>query len=542
MEPNIYTGRQGTQFATVLGGAESPDLVAAGGLARQKSKAKATSDAQKALRGIKPPEYWYKHDKEIQADYDDFFQKAAAQVANGIDPFTAVDDASQEVQRAYQRVMAKANTSNQLKDNYEKQRNLVNANPDKFSGFDKIGSFLDQTSLSDFMDNSLEVPTLDRAIENPDLNAFYTDMVSEMNKRSGESIVPEQDLRDQLKFRLQNPDDAEQLGFSYSERFKNMPADEMTALKKRANLYSNGDLLSQAMYEDAQLFNKQKPFTIEKLLSDVSKDLKVKTDQIEKGAITTTVADVPDKAIKERIKAKLLSDPRASSLANPNATSVDDQVDDLFNQYKSAIKAQVSGRKFGRSEDENANIGPFSPDQASGNFKDWYRQLKKGYQQAADYIIGYKLPGEDVTITKTEITPDKKLRIYLKGNDIDAIKKLAQKAGKDEQDYVSQLLSDDADMQTIEPSLQETIGEITQKFGMGSYMADEGAVIREYDLNSIDDQEWMKDPHQSALKRKKLMYETIDENKVKPHIRRNKFIPGLNSPASSTSGAFIPQN
>ena len=511
---NTYIGKQGTGFATVLGPATLPDEMLKdkrAGLAARK-----VNPAAKKLREQEVPEHWYRYDVEIQKDYDEMFANGAALMGRSIDPFTAVDPESQAFQKQLSRLGSKADTSDQLKEYYDKQRGMVQGKEGDYEGFQEMEDFFNNNSLTDIMANGLTPPSLTKATPNTDLYPFYKDMVEEGITNNNGIPMSQHDLGNMIDFRLSNPEDAQSLRHTYKAKSQKLDPTEWSAVVRRADLYRGGDWLKQMMMEDAALFN-QSPYTIEQMSGDIAKGLKVRTTKIERGAVTTTSGEVSEKTIKNRIRQKLESDPRAWGMV-PGSTLAE-KVDYFYDKNKDAIRGQVTGRKYERMEDELAQNYGFSKQEITDNFDTWYRQYKKGYKAASDFLVGTKLPGEGLTIYKTDPSPMNKdgsvdeVKVYLRGPDVAKIQLIAQTRGV-EINELADLLSDDPS--SLPPDIRESISTMISVLGRGTYLEDEGSIIRVYDLNYPNDQELLRANYKEAFKEKKDTYLPVDEKAVDP--------------------------
>ena len=462
-------------------------------------------------------------------------------VGKGIDPFTATDPQSQAFQKSVNRLDAKAKTSQQLKAYYDEQRSMVQGKEDQYEGYQEMEDFFQNNSLDDILKNQLSPPSITKAIPNLDLAPFYSDMVNEGIDANNGIPLDSKQISDMIDFRLNNPSDAAQLIKTYESKSKQIQKADPTEWKNiqaRATLYSNGDVMKQMMTEDAERYNKR-TYTVEQMVDDVASELRPKSTKIGKGTITTASSEVSEKAIKNRIRLKLQSDPRTMDMT-PGAT-IDEKVDNFFNDNKEAIRGSISGRKYERTEDKTGNAFGFSRQQREDNFNQWYGQFKKGYQQASDFLVGSSLPGEGLTITKTEPGPQqadgsvKDVKVYLKGPDIRKLQDIAAKTGNSSDDFLAKFLSEDEpdqeEMDQLPPTVQEQIKDLANTLGRGTYVESEGSLMRVYDLTNEKDQELLRTSYKTAFQKKKDLYLEVDEKTQKP---------GGSSMIPTQNGPFLP--
>lgn len=518
---NVYKGRQGTGLATVLGGEQTPDLVLKTELGKDAARKKKLAQAAKKLRGTEIPEHWFKYDKEIQKDFDEMFNIGARLVGQGIDPFTAVTEEAQDFQNRLARLSSKAETSKQLKDYYDEQRTLIQSDPKKYKGWDDLNKFFESNDLGTIMENGLQPPELKRRTPLKNLYTMHRDMISDAIDRNNGIPLNHKQLEDEITFRLQNPEDFEELIETYKAKAQDLQKfspDEWGAIQERARLYSGGDLLKQMMIEDASMFNRR-PLTSEMMVRDLAGEMRVRRTDIERGGVTITSADVTDRQIKDSIRLKLESDPRAWDLAE--GKDINEKVNNFFKKNEEAIRSQIAGRRYGRAEDEGL---PFGRDEISDNFNKWYRQFKKGYQQAADFLVGTQLPGERLSIYRTDVIGKNKVRVYLRGRALERLQSIAKKSNTTPTSFMQMIQMRRGDltpeqeemMKRMTPDVRNDIEELVAEMGAGKYVAKEGAIFREYDLREHQDKERLRDAYKLALERRQDLYLEVDEKKVKP--------------------------
>ncbi len=122
MDGRAYSGKQGTQFATVLGQSQAIDLYAQLGLTGLKQRATERGEAFKSMLDAKPSEVWHYYSAEANERFNQWMRKGADIITrNGIDnPWKSAHPEAVEWQIEGAKLKAAVDNINQAKGLYEK--------------------------------------------------------------------------------------------------------------------------------------------------------------------------------------------------------------------------------------------------------------------------------------------------------------------------------------------------------------------------------------------------------------------------------------
>ena len=481
---NTYKGRQGTGFATNI----NLDRTASALEKASAIKAKATADEQKRkndiwskLKSTEIPEHWYKYKKQMQGKYEDLMNLGSEILNNNGNPFEGNDDASIMFQKRYNQMTAGAEYSTQLQKKYDEGRKLMQTKgQDEYKNWEEFQNFFDEegNDLFSLMDNQTQPPVLMKNKALTDIDKYHQAGVDALFGKNHDGPMDENMIQGYIQSTMTNPTTFPELEKSYDARFQMMQPSTFDALKNKAS--SNGrSIYEQAMYDDVK--KHESAVSIESVLDQIAGNIKPdsKSSTIEKGDVTTTSSKTTytEAQAKAAIREAMLSDPRMTKFAG--GANDEDQVNKFYDQFKDQLDNRIkTDSNFKRTTDEGGRYGGMSEKEYKENRGQWYEDLKQGgLQQASDYLVGYELKGEDLTIQKTQIV-NGKMQIFLKGDDIEGRKV------KDENGVTTGI-----------------------KGVVGKFDESEQAIVREYDLNALNDQEILFEAYDEAFqKRKKQPY------------------------------------
>jgi hypothetical protein len=203
-----------------------------------KEKALLAADAKKKeatekIKGLLPEDLWWKHGAEMQGQYDKLLDMHADLQSAGVgDPFAGTDPASRAFQKEYAKGMQMVANSNQLKDQYTKDRNEINQNPSKYTDDSKLAVFdyYDKNTLSDITSKSLLPSNLRPVQPLHDKTKYYQTVV---DARGKDTEPTDAELFDFAKTALT---DQGQVGYlpAMQETYDRLPAEKKEQLAKSA--------------------------------------------------------------------------------------------------------------------------------------------------------------------------------------------------------------------------------------------------------------------------------------------------------------------
>lgn len=267
--------RQGTGLATILQGDSAVDTYRQvyqneyATLQRRDAERKARKDASMAKLSAINPEYFYKHQDELQPAINKLHEDGAALLEQNIDPFN--DPRARQWQKDYATVMAMSNASNQIKEQFTGLRKvLVETGPDEYRAQD-ISAAMDffDLPLSQIVNEGLTAPMLQKKKPFTDMNEFVGKQMTEWQRATG-AEPDDNAIADFIDASAKQPANTEKYIVGYGSKFNQLDPDEQKRVKDAATM--NGrEVWQQLAFEDAKRWQKTKtPLDIQKEFADAA--------------------------------------------------------------------------------------------------------------------------------------------------------------------------------------------------------------------------------------------------------------------------------
>ena len=409
-----YNGQQGVGYATILDNSTVRDFSVKNFEKEAAARERKKAEANKKLGSITMPEHFWKHNQEISEAFTNVIDQGAKLIDQGIDPFNEYSERTKKFQQDWQKLGVMGDHSIQLRDTYNKGRNLFQTDSNKYDGFEDFQNFFDENSLNDIVDKGLNAPTLMKRKALKEINDFHKGNVVDLLKLNNGQPLQGQALKDYADKITSDPGVWTELKESYDAKFAQLGDDQKQILRNKAE--KNGvDIYRQAIMDDAEMWNAEaKPFNLTDNLDAIAATLKTRRTKIEEGDVTTMSENVSDQQIKDAIKERLASEPRlADGLKG-------DPVEAVFKRYKGMIRNRVA-TKFEKTLDEGGKLGGLSSKEYKAQRERWLKDVNSGVQEAADYLRRYKPPGEDLTVYKTKHKGNNVI-MYMRGKGVENMK------------------------------------------------------------------------------------------------------------------------
>ncbi len=254
--------RQGTGLATILQGDSAVDTYRQvyqneyATLQRRDAERKARKDASMAKLSAINPEYFYKHQDELQPAINKLHEDGAALLEQNIDPFN--DPRARQWQKDYATVMAMSNASNQVKEQFTGLRKvLVETGPDEYRAQD-ISAAMDffDLPLAQIVNDGLTAPMLQKKKPFTDMNEFVGKQMTEWQRATG-TEPDDNAIADFIDASAKQPANTEKYIVGYGSKFNQLDPDEQKRVKDAATM--NGrEVWQQLAFEDAKRWQKAK--------------------------------------------------------------------------------------------------------------------------------------------------------------------------------------------------------------------------------------------------------------------------------------------
>jgi hypothetical protein len=380
----------------------------------KKSALEAAKKAKLEKFQMETPDYWYRHNAELQARVDELDNMGSEIAALDIDPFKSNDPASAMFQKKKVELERLANFSNQLKDNHKEYLTRIAA-----AGKDGGGKYTTESieSLADYFERPLaelananeEPPQLKLARPDFDRLKYDTDIAKSV--QSEKPNVSDADIQALAAKSLDNPDIAGAIRQKLQRVEQQLGEEALVAMQNMAE--NNGmDLPTYLRFQEMKphFANPEDTFdftTVESMIKPGGYDITQ-----EEGDKTTREAGTSKR--KARTLAELHVTPayvKAGLKTGRFAAEGADPTKSLEENMEAAIrwnvkKAMAEG-DYRKSEtyDEGSGDGRLMAE--SRNI--WLENLRSGnpdrVQLAADYLKGITLE-DGTTVEYVNLMPD----------------------------------------------------------------------------------------------------------------------------------------
>lgn len=273
---STYTGREGFGKAFIL--PEDDDaLKAMGDLLKadqDAKKLKLAKDKAKAERKKKmqtPPEHWRIHSETIQGMTDDLFKLGSDLMAAGIDdPMTSTDPASRQFQEYWSKLANMSNYSTQMKAQFQKDFQLMNAHPEKYTeeSMDANRAYYEDSSkkLKEYAEDGTVAPRLIAKEDQIDLQKYMGEMAKNLGTNNADPDFG--DFKDMISIGFNDPKNS---GFkdAMMDQLHHINNDPIRKAALEAEAKANGVTpLEQLGVQQLESFFKSEPIDIAESIKD----------------------------------------------------------------------------------------------------------------------------------------------------------------------------------------------------------------------------------------------------------------------------------
>lgn len=237
--------RQGEGLATVVKDDKTDDYAVKYAQLRRAAKDKDLADRTakrtEALKKMQTatPDFFYAHQKEVGAAYDDMMAKGLAALKSGSnDPFNGTSDADIEFQKAAAKVGQMSKFSTQIRDQYKAfQQDIQAKGPDFFDPgtITQSQDYFFGKSLADHMDNPTTAPTVQqrKPLQNSiELAAGWAGKLQSGAAKGG--AVDPNTAREVVRSAFRDPESGQGIMSTFSLALKGYTEEERAALEAEA--------------------------------------------------------------------------------------------------------------------------------------------------------------------------------------------------------------------------------------------------------------------------------------------------------------------
>lgn len=414
-----YDGQQGTGFATILDYNPSADIAVANQKASEKAaqeKAKADAQAKRiaAHREMMKakPDWWHRHDQEVDALWQGAQDFGAAAIAEGLDPFTDSSENSVKFRQLLDKTELYAKASEEKRSSWEKFKEQVYTNPEKakkLKNIDEITEYFNNPSIIGEVEGGGKMPVPEWA--EPLLDTQKA-IMNAINLKAGDNkdYVPSMNDAYDIAGMLQtNPAYSEGFGSANSvmaqgfNRIKNNKDHPeiyegyvARAAKKGVDPYTQ--YLAETTYNAK---------TSSETTDDIAESIKVgsKESEVEQGDVTigSKRPAMSDKDIEKAVRLKLSNkigtvqrEVDAGIYGDPDWT-LDKNMEAAVKHTAKLVK-QKQDTKYTRKEDEAGK----SKKEAEKSRDEWYDAItgklgEDAQRRAEGQLEGMEIDGMKVT-------------------------------------------------------------------------------------------------------------------------------------------------
>lgn len=415
--------RQGEGFATVVKDDKTDDYAVKYAQLRKAAKDKdladraaKRNDALKKLQAA-TPDFFYAHQKEVGAAYDDMMAKGlAAMKAGSNDPFNGTSDADIEFQKAAAKVGQMSKFSTQIRDQYKAfQQDIQAKGPDFFdpTTITQSQDYFFGKSLADHMESPTTAPTVQqrKPLQNSiELASGWAGKLQAGTQKDG--TVDPNTAREVIRTAFRDPESGKGIMSTFSMALKGYTEEERAALEAEA--LQNG-LSAPEMYalKTTQAFLKSPaPYSVNDALK-VGDQLFTPTTTEWRGSESFSKRTDAAKSLQSATSVArgiLHDDPRAlqafASLYklkhDPNETEAE-----FFNEVQSALAQDLYARAPKDRMAGQTSEGKGNKDLELSTER-WLQDMKSGRrefaQEAAGVLSGMKFYG-NLFVEKAETIP-----------------------------------------------------------------------------------------------------------------------------------------
>lgn len=384
-----------------------------------KQRMKDDSDARKLVEKelTKTPEWWYKHNEELQGDLKGLRDEYATLRKKGI---TNPMSESPEFMAKFSEYQNKAANSKELKKDWQAtMQKLLTAKEGEYDATEvqKVNSFYDK-KLGELYASGETRPLLMR--KEPEVTAinFWGTRMKLWKQATGLTEATPEDL---TAFRDQVMDDTaeqEDIAEIYSQRLANVDPAALEVAKAAYGGDMNAMFKDMAMKDIASL-GPRKPFDISDLVADGLKMTGDYERQSEYGTVTTYEKNTGSQAAKLK-KAAYASAQMQLSTSNSalnkmqqmfEVTGTRDEVIKKLTPILGDMIINGANQKTGRAVDEPKSAS--ASDKAAAGTKQWWAEYYDGKPGADRAVVGGKdNDGYTVTSASMFISTPESARIY----------------------------------------------------------------------------------------------------------------------------------
>jgi hypothetical protein len=419
----VYKGKQGIQYATILDSSKIADKIAALGLQAKAAKAKEADDAAKITMDFKPAEVWHYYSAEATKRYEEWAQKGAKLMTgkNISNLWNSTDPEAVNWQLEGARLKQGYANIKQAQDQWGKSMDKVREKGDEYTEdyLKSLEFFPANVSFDQIASGNFNWPQAE--FKNPThiFQRFLTTDLKGFQSELGDRPPKPEEVQTRVVTYFNTPEhENDKKGMQ--QMFKDLSPQEQQRMQTMAQNLGYNDpamALAHEMYENRLI---QKPANMqldankysEEAALATSQDIKEDVKGVTEERFRKYLADpkYPENAAKSHFTSNqhLLSDEGyMSDLGVDMNLPLEERRKKAITAFSKIIKSNLATeRKDSLRREQGADGGfGFTQEEETKSLDNWYADITSDDRvkatQAANWLYGVKIPGIEGAIEKS---------------------------------------------------------------------------------------------------------------------------------------------